>query len=147
MALMSLTAFRPLFLKALQGPLTDVRVLDIRNQFVRLQSVVSQLQRLHLAELSHRLAVGADAGHDYIFRSAIAQTVVAAGNDETHDKALDVTVPRSGESLVKIVDGEVDLPLRGGESTKIARVPAALDVNPGGRSDAKSDAMVRAAPR
>ena len=51
------------FCDALDDPLAELGVLDARHQLVRRQRPVPQLQRLHLAELGHRLAVGADAGH------------------------------------------------------------------------------------
>ncbi len=46
-----------------------------------------------------------------------------------------VPLPRRRQRLVEVVDGEDDLPLRGGESAEVAQVgvPAALDADPGGR--------------
>ncbi len=90
---------------------------------------VPELQRLHLAELGHRLAVGADAGQDRVLRDGVAQAVVPAGHDEARGEALDVPLPRRREGLVEVVDGEDDLPLRGGEAAEVAevRVAAGLD--------------------
>ena len=99
------------------------------------QRPVPQLQRLQLAELGHRLAVRADAGHRHVPGHGLAQAVVPAADDEARGQALDVPLPRRRQRLVEVVDGEDDPPLRGGEPAEVAqvRVAAALDPDPGGR--------------
>jgi hypothetical protein len=125
-------AARPLLLEAHQGPLSELGILDARHQVVRRQREVPQLQRFHLAELSHGLAVGADAGHDHILGHSVAEAVVPAGHHEARSEALDVPLPGGRKGFVQVVDGEDDPPLRGGKAAEIAQVgvPAALDADP-----------------
>ena len=56
---------------------SDPRVLNCCDNccdhFVRGNREIPKLQRFHLAELGHRLAVRANAGPDHIFRSGVAQ--------------------------------------------------------------------------
>ena len=124
-------ALRLLFLDALHGPLAEIG-RKARDELLCRQRPVPQLQSLQLAELGHRLTVGADAGQGDVSGHAVLQVVVPAGHDEARGEALDVPFPGCGQRLVEVVDGEDDLPFRGGEAAEVAqvRVPAALDADP-----------------
>ncbi len=106
-------------------------ILDGAQHFASLQRLVPELQRLQLAVLAHRLAVGADARGRHVPGCRILLAVVPARHDEARGEALHVPLPRSGKGLVEVVDGEDDPPLRGGEPPEVGevRVPAALDVH------------------
>ncbi len=132
-------AARPFLLKALQGPPAELGVLDARHQFVRPDREVPQFQRLHPAELRHRLAVGADAGHCHVLGSSVSQAVIAAGHHEACREALDVPLPGRRKGFVEIVDGKDDTPFGRGKAAEVTEVgvPAALDVDPGGRRRCK----------
>ena len=58
------------------------------EQLVGTQRPVPQLQRLQLAELGHRLAARADAGHGHVLGHGVLQAVVPARDDELAARRL-----------------------------------------------------------
>ncbi len=122
--------------QALDRAAADTGILDGRNQHLGVDSVVPQVQHRHLAELGHVLAVGPDTAEDRILGGGFAQAVVAAGDHDARRQPLEVPFPGRREGLIEVVDGEDDLPLRGGEATEVDQVgvAAALHADAGGRS-------------
>ena len=105
------------------------------HQLFGAQRAVPQLQRLQLAELGHRLPVRADAGGGHVLGVGVLEAAVPACHREAGGEALDVPLPRGGQRLVQVVDGENHPALGSRESAEIAqvRVAAALDPQARGR--------------
>ena len=124
-------ALGALLLHALQPALAQGRVLDARHQLVAPQALVPQLQRLHLAELGHRLAVGADTGPCDILRDGVLQPVVTRRHHEARGEPFDVPLPRRRQRLVQVVDREQHLALGRREPAEVrqVRVSTALDAD------------------
>ena len=123
-----------LLLHALEARSRKAGILDAGDQLVGAERPVPELQRLHLAELGHGLAVGADAGGGHVRGHGVLEAIVPAGHHEAGAEPLQVPLPGRRERLVEVVDGEDDPPLRGGEAAEVAQVgvAAALDADPGG---------------
>ena len=110
--------------------------LDGRDQRLGADDVVPQVQRLHLAERGHALAVRPDTGEDCLLADGFVEAIVTARDHEACRETFEVPLPRRRESLVEVVDGEDDLPLRGGKTPEVDQVgvSAALHANAGRRS-------------
>ena len=122
--------------QALDRAAADRGILDGRNQHLDLDGEVPQVQHAHLAELGHVLAVGPDTSEGRILGVGFAEAVVATGDHEARRETLEVPFPGCREGLIEVVDGEDDLPLRGGETPEVDQVgvSAALHADAGRRS-------------
>ena len=122
--------------QALDRTAADRGILDGRDQHLGVESEVPQVQHRHLVELGHMLAVGPDAREGRILGIRFAEAVVATGDHEARRETLEVPFPGRRECLIEVVDGEDDLPLRGGETPEVDQVgvSAALHADTGGRS-------------
>ena len=121
--------------QALDRAAADPGILDGRNQRLDLDGAVPQVQHAHLAELGHVLAVGPDTSEDRILGVGFAEAVVATGDHEAGRQPLEVPFPGRREGLIEVVDGEDNLPLRGGETAEVDQVgvSAALHADAGRR--------------
>ena len=96
---------------------------------------VPDLQRPHLREAGHRLAVGGHRGHRRCAGVGLREAVVARRDREARRHPLHVVLERPGQGLVEVVEVEHELALGGGEGTEVRqmRVTAQLRVQPGRR--------------
>ena len=110
------------------------------------QRPVPQLQRVHLAEFGHRLAVAARRGHGHAPGHLSLRLLSRQATTKLAPEALDVPLPRRRQRLVEVVDREDHAPLRRGEPAEVAqvRVTAALDPDPETGVDDRSAAIARA---
>ena len=111
----------------------DPGILNARDQHVGLDGEVPQVQDFHLAELGHMLAVGPDTAEHRIPGDGFAEAVVATGDHNAGRQPLEVPLPGRREGLIEVVEGEDDLPFRGGEAAEVdqMRVSAALHADAG----------------
>ena len=81
-------------------------------------------------------AVGPGTSEGRILGDGFAEAIVATSDHEARRETLEVPFPGCREGLIEVVDGEDDLPLRGGEATEVNQVAvsAALHADAGGRS-------------
>lgn len=88
-----------------------------------------------LSEAAHRLAVLAHAIDDQATAAFARLANIASGDFDARRHALDVPLPRAGQSLVKVVGTEDEPPVLGGESAEVGDVgiPARLHDDPGVR--------------
>ena len=123
--------FALLLLQALEGPLAEAGILDAGDQLVGRDRPVPELQRLHLAELGHGLAVGADAGRGHVRGHGLLQAVVPAGHDEAGASRFTSHSHGAGSVSSRSLMEKMTLPLRGGEAAEVAQVgvAAALDAD------------------
>ena len=119
--------------QVLDRAVADRGILNAREHHVGLEGEVPQVQHLHLAELGHALAVGPDTAEDRILGDGFAEAVVATGDHDARRQTLEVPLPGRREGLIEVVEGEDDLPLRGGEAAEVdqMRVSAALHADAG----------------
>ena len=85
------------------------------------------------------LALLAVSGTGYAVTCAydnVPAATLAAGDHEACRETLEVPLPGRRQGLIEVVDGEDDLPLRGGETPEVDQVgvSAALHANAGRRS-------------
>ena len=137
------------FARRLIAPRRIAASLTPDDQHLGLDGEVPKVEHIHFAELGHMLAVGPDAAKNRILGVGFAEAVVATGDHEARCKTLEVPLPWGRQGLIKVVDGEDDLPLRGGEAPEVDQmgVSAALHADAGNRVPARSTAMASAEPR
>ena len=122
-------AARACLLQALHTPLARFFVLDGREQFFHVNAVVPHVQSSHLAEHGHVFAVGTHAGQHRVAGAILAETVVAAGEDEAGRQAFHVPFPGGWQRLVQVVDVEDHAALRGGIGAEVEQMSVAASLH------------------
>src|SRR5215471_8183716 len=122
-----------LSLKTFESALTQDRVFDIGNEFIRTDGFIPDPKRSLLAKLSHGFAISPHAGCNHVFTDGIAQPVVSTGDKKASCQPLDIPLPGCRKRLVQIVHRENDSSLWSRESAKVTQVgiPATLHTNSG----------------
>ena len=97
--------------------------------------MVPHLQRTHLTEFGHVLAIGADASEHRLAGACFAQPVVARRDYKAGRQTLEVPLPGSRERLVQVVDIEDGPAFGRGENAEVAEMGVAtrLHAHAGGR--------------
>src|SRR4029079_19752798 len=90
-----------------------------------IDAVVPDLERTHVRELPHPLAVGADSGGGDVEALLVVQTDVSPGDDEARHEPLDVPLPRAGHRLVEVVEAEHDVSFGRREEAEVHEVAIA----------------------
>ena len=112
------------------------RGFGMANKFVGVDVGVPNLEGMHFGKAVKVLAVRAGHGEDGVFTLRVAESGLAKTENDAGGEALEVPFPRSGKSLIKIVDVEEQATFRTGEAAKIGGVAIAtgLDANARGGS-------------
>ena len=95
------------------------------EQVVDIDPLIPDIDRPHLGEAGHVLAV-ATCTHKYrIARLPSLKVIVASGDDEASREPFDIPLPRRGQRFIEIVDVENDSPFRRGEVAEVRQMSIA----------------------
>ena len=123
---------------------------ELGQEVLRVDSRVPDLEETHRRGPGHRRAVrlGGGARGRALLLAAVA--VVASGDDEARDEALEVPLERRRQRLVEVVEIEHEASIRRREHAEVrqVRVTAALHTQPRASASARDPhAMIAAPPR